>query len=304
MEDPVSNRLDRRFVGLFSVYAGDQAPALFESLWTMLRNQTQPLDWTVGVIEGDLTQELENVIGHFTEVAWTRIPKVKNKLNFGLPLALNHGLSLLAESDVVLKIDTDDLYPNNRVQRTLEAFAGNSELSLYGGQVEEWNKDYSDYVGSRAVPLDHEQISKYGKRRNPFNGPTVAFRADLAKKLGGFSQVGANEDYVLWAQMIQSGAVVQNSPEVLAFMRGGPDLVVRRSTARTRRGELEALRAIKKSGYFSTPTYCLHVLAKQLVRRLPIELNLYLYQYLRHRGVRPVPSVVARAAKALSEWQS
>jgi glycosyltransferase involved in cell wall biosynthesis len=270
----------------------------------MLRNQTQPLDWTVGVIEGDLTPDLEDVIGHFTEVAWTRIPKVNNKLNFGLPLALNHGLSLIAESDVVLKIDTDDLYPNNRVQRTLEAFAGNRELSLFGGQVEEWNNDYSDYVGSRAVPLDHEQISRYGKRRNPFNGPTVAFRADLAKKLGGFSQVGANEDYVLWAQMIQSGAVVQNSPEVLAFMRGGPDLVVRRSTARTRRGELEALRAIKKSGYFSTPTYCLHVLAKQFVRRLPIELNLYLYQYLRHRGVRPVPSVVARAAKASSEWQS
>jgi glycosyltransferase involved in cell wall biosynthesis len=270
----------------------------------MLRNQSQPLDWTVGVIEGDLTPDLEEVVSYFTEVAWSRIPKVNNKLNFGLPIALNQGLSQISESDVVLKIDTDDLYPNNRVQRTVEAYTKTHDLALFGGQVEEWNDDFSDFVGSRAVPLDHEQISKYGKRRNPFNGPTVAFRADLAKKLGGFSQVGANEDYVLWAQMIQSGAVVQNSPEVLAFMRGGPDLVVRRSTARTRRGELEALRAIKKSGYFSTPTYCLHVLAKQLVRRLPIELNLYLYQYLRHRGVRPVPSVVARAAKALSEWQS
>ena len=187
------------------------------------------------------------------------------------------------------------------MQRTLEAFTKTHDLALFGGQVEEWNEDYSDYVGSRAVPLNHEQIVGYGKRRNPFNGPTVAFRADLAKKLGGFSQVGANEDYVLWAQMIQSGAVVQNSPEVLAFMRGGPDLVARRSTSRTRKGELEALRAIKKCGYFSTSTYCLHVLAKQLVRRLPIELNLYLYQYLRHRGVRPIPSVVARAAEASSE---
>ena len=304
MENPGSNRLDRRFVGLFSVYAGDQAPALFESLWTMLRNQTQPLDWTVGVIEGDLTPDLEEVVSYFTEVAWSRIPKVNNKLNFGLPIALNQGLSQISESDVVLKIDTDDLYPNNRVQRTLEAFTKTHDLALFGGQVEEWNEDYSDFVGSRAVPLNHEQIVGYGKRRNPFNGPTVAFRADLAKKLGGFSQVGANEDYVLWAQMMQSGAVVQNSPEVLAYMRGGPDLVARRSTSRTRRGELEALRAIRKCGYFSTSTYCLHVLAKQLVRRLPIELNLYLYQYLRHRGVRPVPSVVARAAKASSEWQS
>ena len=304
MENPGSNRLDRRFVGLFSVYAGDQAPALFESLWTMLRNQTQPLDWTVGVIEGDLTPDLEAVVGYFTEVAWSRIPKVNNKLNFGLPIALNQGLSQILESDVVLKIDTDDLYSNNRVQRTVEAFASNLELSLFGGQVEEWNEDYSDFVGLRAVPLNHEQIVGYGKRRNPFNGPTVAFSAELAKKLGGFSQVGANEDYVLWAQMMQSGAVVQNSPEVLAYMRGGPDLVVRRSTSRTRRGEFEALRAIRKCGYFSTSTYCLHVLAKQLVRRLPIELNLYLYQYLRHRGVRPVPSVVAQAAKASSEWQS
>lgn len=303
MENPGSNRLDRRFVGLFSVYAGDQAPALFESLWTMLRNQTQPLDWTVGVIEGDLTPDLEEVVGYFTEVAWSRIPKVNNKLNFGLPIALNQGLAQISESDVVLKIDTDDLYPSNRVQRTVEAFTINPELSLFGGQVEEWNEDYSDFVGSRAVPLNHEQIVGYGKRRNPFNGPTVAFRADLAKKLGGFSQVGANEDYVLWAQMMQSGAVVQNSPEVLAYMRGGPDLVARRSTARTRRGELEALRAIRKCGYFSTSTYCLHAVAKQLVRRLPIELNLYLYQYLRHRGVRPVPSVVAQAAKASSEWQ-
>ena len=304
MENPGSNRLDRRFVGLFSVYAGDQAPALFESLWTMLRNQTQPLDWTVGVIEGDLTPDLEAVVGYFTEVAWSRIPKVNNKLNFGLPIALNQGLSQISESDVVLKIDTDDLYPNNRVQRTVEAFTINPKLSLFGGQVEEWNEDFSDFVGSRAVPLNHEQIVGYGKRRNPFNGPTVAFSADLAKKLGGFSQVGANEDYVLWAQMMQSGAVVQNSPEVLAYMRGGPDLVARRSTSRTRRGEFEALRAIRKCGYFSTSTYCLHVLAKQLVRRLPIELNLYLYQYLRHRGVRPVPSVVAQAAKASSEWQS
>ena len=304
MENPGSNRLDRRFVGLFSVYAGDQAPALFESLWTMLRSQTQPLDWTVGVIEGDLTPDLEEVVSYFTEVAWSRIPKVNNKLNFGLPIALNQGLSQISESDVVLKIDTDDLYPSNRVQRTLEAFTKTHDLALFGGQVEEWNEDYSDFVGSRAVPLNHEQIVGYGKRRNPFNGPTVAFRADLAKKLGGFSQVGANEDYVLWAQMMQSGAVVQNSPEVLAYMRGGPDLVARRSTSRTRKGELEALRAIKKCGYFSTPTYCLHVLAKQLVRRLPIELNQYLYQYLRHRGVRPVPSVVARAAKASSEWQS
>lgn len=302
MENPRRDRLTRRYVGLFSVYAGDSAPALYQSLWTMLRYQSRPLDAAYGVIEGELSADLESVVAAFGEVAWMRIPRVHNKLNFGLPTALNHGLGMAQPGDVVLKIDTDDLYPPCRVALTVDAFASDPELRLFGGQIDEWNADFSAFVGARTVPLEHDEIWNYGKRRNPFNGPTVAFCAEAAQSLGGFAHVGANEDYVLWAQLLQSGVKAQNSPEVLTYMRGGDELVHRRSTARTRKGELEALRAIRASGYFSRPTYLAHLLGKQLVRRLPLKLNLYLYRRLRQGGQRPVPRVVAHAAQALSEW--
>lgn len=304
MENPSGDRVTRRYVGLFSVYAGDQAPALFASLWTMVHYQSRSLDKIVGVIEGELSPELQAVVDHFErDVEWLRIPKVQNHLNFGLPTALNVGLNAISPEDVVLKIDTDDLYPSCRVALTIEAFEAQPTLSLFGGQVDEWNEDFSDFVGARTVPLAHKEVFHYGKKRNPFNGPTVAFRAGVAQAHGGFANVGANEDYVLWTQILQKGGLAQNSPEVLAYMRGGSDLVARRSTARTRKGELEALRAMWNHGYFSTSTYLLHVLGKQAVRRLPLKLNLYLYQRLRQGGTRPIPRVVAHAAQALSEWQ-
>ena len=304
MENHRRDRVTRRFVGLLSVYEGDSAPALYQSLWTMLRNQSRPLDLTVGIIEGLINVELESVVSEFNEVEWMRIPKVNSKLNFGLPQALNHGLFALQKGDIVLKIDTDDLYPSGRVAITADAFEQELELGLFGGQIDEWNEDFTEFIGARNLPLQHLEILRFGRRRNPFNGPTVAFCADQAIKFGGFAQVGANEDYVLWAQMLKNGTEAKNSPDVLAYMRGGQDLVTRRSTERTRMGELEALKLIHKLGFFSTKVFWMHVVGKQIVRRLPLTLNLYLYKRLRQGGHRPIPNVAALADKALHEWHS
>lgn len=302
MEDLGGHRLSRRFVGLFSVYAGDQPDYLFQTLWTVLRYQLRPLDTCIGVIEGELSAELEHVIAEFSEVEWLRIPKVINELQFGLPAALNHGLNHLCSGDVVLKVDTDDLYPNDRVLRTVQAWAEQPKLGLYGGQIEEWTPDFATYMGTRSVPLEHDEIMRYARRRNPMNGPTVAFDRDSALKVGGFAHVGANEDYVMWTALLARGILAANDDQTLAYMRGGPDLVRRRSTARTRKGEVEALKAIRATGIFSRPTYYSHLVGKQIVRRMPLAWNRYLYQWLREPGWRPQPDVVADALAALNQW--
>jgi GT2 family glycosyltransferase len=278
MEDNRHHRIGNRYVGLFSVYAEDRPDYLFESLWTILRDQTRPLDHCIGVIEGELGTGLEQIVREFTEVEWIRIPKVANPLSFGLPTALNRGISACSTGDIILKIDTDDWYPSQRVEWTAEAFESHPDLALFGGQVSEWSQDGRSFIGYRQVPERHKEISSFGRKRNPFNGPTVAFRYEAAQHVGGFQEVGANEDYVLWTALLQAGFQAQNSPEVLAFMRGGASLVARRSTARTRRGEFEALQAIYRSGFFSFATFAAHVVGKQVVRRLPFKVNSYLYR--------------------------
>jgi hypothetical protein len=299
MEDARGNRIVPEFVGLFSVYNGDLPEPLFQALWSILRGQTEGLDLSVGVIEGELSDQLELVVAHFAEVQWVRIPKVVSALNFGLPECLNKGLEVIGPNKIILKIDTDDIYDRKRVAVTKKHFLADDDLVLFGGQVHEWDEEFLRPIGLRRVPLEHDNLYQYGKRRNPFNGPSVAFRSGPIMELGGFKHVGANEDYVLWSAVLQAGYKSENSADVLVHMRGGRTLVHRRSIQRTRKGELEALRAIRAIGYYTRPEYYAHVVFKQVVRRMPHFLNNGIYRILlRSNGSNTVVPEVVLASKA------
>lgn len=306
MENVGRNRVVPKFVGLFSVYNGDLPTPLFQSLWSILKGQTESLDLSVGVIEGELSDQLERVVAHFADVQWVRIPKVASALNFGLPECLNKGLEVIGPNNIVLKIDTDDIYDRNRVAVTKRHFLEDDDLVLFGGQVLEWDEEFLRPIGLRRVPLEHDKVYQYGKRRNPFNGPSVAFRSGPIMGLGGFKHVGANEDYVLWSAVLQAGNKSKNSSDVLVHMRGGSTLVHRRSNQRTRKGELEALKAIRAVGYYTRPEYYAHVVFKQVVRRMPHFLNNGIYRILlRSNGSnRVVPEEVLAAKAAFISFQS
>lgn len=306
MENVGRNRVVPRFVGLFSVYNGDLPTPLFQSLWSILKGQTESLDLSVGVIEGELSDQLERIVAHFADVQWVRIPKVASALNFGLPECLNKGLEVIGPNNIVLKIDTDDIYDRNRVAVTKRHFLEDDDLVLFGGQVLEWDEEFLRPIGLRRVPLEHDKVYQYGKRRNPFNGPSVAFRSGPIMGLGGFKHVGANEDYVLWSAVLQAGNKSKNSADILVHMRGGSTLVHRRSNQRTRKGELEALKAIRTVGYYTRAEYYAHVVFKQVVRRLPHLLNNGIYRILlRSNGSNTVvPEVVLASKAAYISFQS
>jgi hypothetical protein len=137
--------------------------------------------------------------------------------------------------------------------------------------------------------LNQSDIEKYFKYRNPFNGPSVAFRKDSFLKMGGFPQVGANEDYCLWGLYMVNKLCVSNSAETYAFMRGGRDLVYRRSNKTYRFGELQALKFMKDSGAITNTQYLRHIFVKQIIRRLPLKWNSYIYSKLRKNIEHKIP---------------
>ena len=98
-----------RIGGILSVYKGDSPIFLKQSLDSIIRNQTKVFDECVGVIEGEIAQELQDVCESFHEVKWLNISKSNL---FGLPKALNIAVENI-NAEVVLKIDTDDLYSNH-----------------------------------------------------------------------------------------------------------------------------------------------------------------------------------------------
>jgi len=275
-----------RIGGVFSVYKGDNPIFLRQALDSILTYQTRLLDECVGVIEGEIGNELTKVCDLFPQVEWLKM----NQSNvFGLPKALNIAVDKI-NTDIVLKIDTDDLYPNNRVEYSESAFQNDESLDLHGGQAQEFSQDFTKNFGLRSVPLKKREILRFSKSRNPFNGPTVAFKKTTFLRLGGFPQVEANEDYCLWGLFLVNDLSVSNSSSVYAFMRGGKDLVLRRSSNQYRKGELQALKYLRQISLFNYSQYMFHVIVKQILRTLSVKWNSYIYSKLRNNKVQEIPN--------------
>jgi hypothetical protein len=275
------------FGAILSVYQKDEPRYLFEALHSLLVTQTSPLDDVVCVVEGDISKDLANVLDHFPLIRVAYIPRQDDApMGFGLPAALNLALQVIS-TNVVLKVDTDDINHVHRVRWTREAFESNSSLAIHGGQVQEWDSLFDVWHGERRVPTEHEQILHRGVWRNPFNGPTVAFRREEALAFGGFPSVGANEDYALWGLFLKQGLHATNSLRTYAHMRGGESLVKRRSGLRYKKGERQTLDFLRQHGFLSLVQWTIHVASKGVIRRLPTWGNKYIYSKLRKRGSLP-----------------
>ncbi len=127
-----------RIGGILSVYKGDSPIFLNQALKSIIRNQTKMFDECVGVIEGEIGQELENVCKSFSEIKWLNM--IESDI-FGLPMALNMAVENI-NAEIVLKIDTDDLYSSRRIESTYSAFKENPLLGIHGGQVSEFSNDW------------------------------------------------------------------------------------------------------------------------------------------------------------------
>ena len=274
-----------RISGVLSVYHADNPSFLNEALKSILRNQTRLLDQCVGVIEGEISLELTAVCDQFKEVKWLQMSQSNS---FGLPRALNMAVNS-CDGDIIMKIDTDDICAVNRVESTIAAFEKNPSLTIHGGQIQEFSNDFKRSFGIRSVPTRNLEIRNFSKFRNPFNGPTVAFKKEAFTCCGGFPQVGANEDYCLWSLFLVNGLDASNSSTIYAYMRGGEGLVVRRSSAATRKGEYEALKYLKEIDHLNYAQFIVHVLGKQVVRRLPVKWNSYIYSKLRRNRDQSIP---------------
>lgn len=278
---------------LLSVYSGDTAPSLVACLES-LAWQTRSWNSIWVVAEGTLCPNVERVLhhysDHFADQGWTleRLPPQNGPLGFGLPACLNHAL-LRIPTDWVLKIDTDDINVPSRLEETQRLVELNPGAELVGAQLQEWTALFGYPQDLRTVPTAHEEILRRGRWRNPFNGPTVAFRREQALALGGYPLVGANEDYALWGRFLKAGCLTANSPNVWVHQQAGPELVQRRSTNRYRVGEAQALADLRASGWFTFEVWAVHRILKLAVRSLPLSKIQYLYATLRQRPAVPTP---------------
>jgi glycosyltransferase involved in cell wall biosynthesis len=204
------------FSVLMSVYKMENPEFLYESFMSILNQSVVPTE-IILVEDGVLPQNLLQIIEKISKNC-NALRVIKIEKNQGLGNALKVGTKYV-NTNLIARMDTDDLCAPNRFELQLNEFMKNRKLTLSGGQVAEFEQTVSNIVGYRKVPIKYNDILKFAKLRSPFNHPTVMMRKDALLQVGGYEDFSGLEDYYLWEKFLSKGLLASNLSDVLVYMR-------------------------------------------------------------------------------------
>lgn len=202
---------------LMSVYVKEKAMYLQEAINSML-NQTIPPSDFVLVCDGPLMPELEHVIKKFTEQNPVLFQIIRLPENRGLGEALRIGLQA-CKYEIVARMDSDDIALPERMKWQIAVLDERKDISVVGGQIQEFFETQENPGRCRIVPTAPEEIRKTAARRNPMNHMTVTFRKESVIAAGGYMSFDRFEDYYLWIRMLSMGFQMLNLDKICVYAR-------------------------------------------------------------------------------------
>lgn len=210
---------------LMSLYIKEKPEYLRESLDSVL-SQTLLPDEIVMVIDGPITKQLQEVLDEYQQKTplLRLLPQEENR---GLGVSLAIGVEA-CRSELIARMDTDDIMVPTRLAVQREAFSNDSSLVICSSNISEFDGNVENVVGRRVVPESNEDIRKFSRRRSPFNHMTVMYKRDAVIRAGNYKPLQGFEDYYLWVRMLRLGMKALNIQQDLVFARAGKDLFSRR----------------------------------------------------------------------------
>ncbi|MTD42709.1 glycosyltransferase [Erwinia sp. CPCC 100877] len=262
---------------LMSLYKKEKPEYLNDCLCSIAK-QTLPADDIIVVLDGEVGEELWNVLNNWSE----RLPLNIHPLevNVGLGAALNVGLRL-CKHDIVARMDTDDVCMPNRFMTQVSFMENNPDIALVGSSIDEYNEDFTHKIRCRKTESEHSKIVRYSKKRNPFNHMTVVFRKEAILNSGGYQHHFYMEDYNLWLRLLAKGYKTYNFRDSLVKVRGGRGMIRRRKGFNYIKSEF-LLSRLKRSLKFQNFLEAYIVLCFRVVPRLlPVHALSLLYKKIK-----------------------
>lgn len=258
---------------LIPVYKREDPKRFSVALLSIFSNTLQP-DEVLLVCDGPLTPELEEVINENQNKINLRILRLSE--NRGIVGALNLGLQEV-KYDIVIRCDSDDINHSDRFEKLISKIKDG--FDIVGSQTTEIDK-HGNIVGRKSLPLNHADILKYARMRNPINHMTVAFRVSQVLEVGGYPNVYLKEDYALWARLIHSGRRFVNLPDSLVDAYAGIDMCARRGGLAAALSELQ-LQVILFRCKISPLSYAIVIgVCRALILIAPVNLRAFIYKHV------------------------
>lgn len=134
----------------------------------------------------------------------------------GIVNALNFGLAN-CHSELIARIDADDLMPPSRIISQVSEFQKDSELVCVGGQLEYLNT--FGLTRHPGYPQKHNEICHALHRYSSLAHPGVMYRKSALIKIGNYiDEYPVIEDWNLWVRLSEIGKIV-NLPTTTVLYR-------------------------------------------------------------------------------------
>lgn len=268
------------FSVLLSVYKKENPIYFRQALESIIKQSILPTEIVV-VKDGELTADLERICNQFLEKYDKLFRVIPLKQNVGLGMALQIGVQE-CKYDIIARMDTDDIAKPERFAIQLKEFEQDEELAIIGSSIEEFSTTIDNIESIRSVPLSHEKIKKYAKKRNPFNHMTVMFRKNAVLDVGNYQSIHLSEDYYLWYRLLNKGYKAKNLPQSLVYARVNRNTFQRRGGIKYFLHELKLQRIFYENHFISLYEFIQNIFIRAIVRIIPNELRGYFYRrYMR-----------------------
>ena len=258
-----------------SLYEKERPEFLSECLES-LASQTVIPNEIVIVFDGPLSTELERVVDSFAQKT-NLIRKVRFAENRGLGPALADGL-LACRYPLVARMDTDDIARKDRFEVQLRTFLENEDLDICGSHILEFDDDKNKVISKRAVPICHDDIVSFQRKRSAFNHMTVMYKKKAVIRAGNYEDCPLMEDDLLWSRMILSGARCANIDDTLVYARANGGMLSRRGGVSYWKKYKDARKRIFRTGYINGTEYISSIVVQFFVALAPTKVRRWIFR--------------------------
>jgi glycosyltransferase involved in cell wall biosynthesis len=162
----------------------------------------------------------------------------------GLSSALNWVLAH-ATTPLIARMDADDVMHAHRLERQYEFMSREPSVDILGTWFDYIDENGKFVKKAFRFPTTHEEIRRGFRVRGSIGHPTVMYRADRIRQVGGYPlEFQVAEDLVLWLKCLAADLRFANLPEVLLHYR-----LTRMQATRKRHAEMGRMTNIAYARY-------------------------------------------------------
>lgn len=257
------NKLEENFSVSISVYQND-SPAYFKEAVESILNQTLLPSEIVLLIDGPIPTDTQDIISYFKKKC-NFLKVIKLDINLGHGNARRIGLNHCTNNIVAL-MDSDDICCDNRFELQFNFLINNKEISVVGGQIEEFEDNVNNIISKRIVPETNAEIMKFIKFRCPMNQMTVMFRKKQVLEAGGYLDWFCNEDYYLWIRMLLKKNNFHNLKETLVKVRVDLKMFDRRGGWKYFKSEYNIQKLLKSNKIITYYQFCFNIIIRFIIQ--------------------------------------